>query len=61
MLIYYQHIDRVSPPGTPFTMRGTIRPWSAHPHVKRSAGRHDRNGVLLRPDRPSQPLGGVFP
>ena len=42
MLIYDQHIDRVSPPGTPFTMRGTIRPWSAHPHVKRSAGRYDQ-------------------
>ena len=37
----------MSPHSTPLAMRGTISPWSAHPHVQRSAVRHEQTECVL--------------
>ena len=60
LTIHYFVVNRVSPPGTPFTMRGTIRPWSAHPHVKRSAGRYDQTEFCCARFVPPNLYGGIF-
>ena len=40
-------MDPVSPHSTPLAMRGTISPWSAHPHVQRSAVRNEQTECVL--------------
>ena len=37
----------MSPHSTPLAMRGTISPWSAHPHVQRSAVRNEQTECVL--------------
>ena len=54
--------DPVSPHCTALAMRGTDSPWSAHPHVQRSAVRNERNEVQWSSSFGSSfnSRGGVF-
>ena len=46
---YMFYRDPVSPHCTALAMRGTCTPWSAHPHVQRSAVRNERHEVREGP------------
>ena len=51
----------VSPHCTALAMRGTCSPWSAHPHVQRSAVRYERNEVREGRTLALNFRGGHFP